>query len=167
MKRNEKLTDINWLNANNISLSILQIHIVDLLLSMEKSKYKQAKSLLGKLEIISEKESDERAELINSGIVSLIKENYYQARNYFYRCLIKNPKDIFSFYTCHMIEFNNGMTGTMLETLSIVNKHWDSNDEFYSYFKGIKAFILNENGYHDESYEIAASSLKLNYHLLK
>ncbi|WP_426575715.1 hypothetical protein ACP179_13110 [Xenorhabdus stockiae] len=162
MKRNEKLTNINWFHSSDISLSILQIHIIDLLLSMEKSKYKQAKSLIEILEKISKKESDERADLINSGIISLINENYYQARNYFYKCLLKNPKDIFSFYTCHMIEFNNGMTGTMLETLSLVNKHWGINDEFYSYFKGIKAFILNENGYHDESYDSAASSLKIN-----
>ncbi len=61
-----------------------------------------------------------------------------------------------------MIEFNNGMTETMLETLNLVNKHWDINDEFYSYFQGIKAFILNENKYYDESYISAYNSLKIN-----
>ncbi|MBI6549430.1 hypothetical protein [Xenorhabdus lircayensis] len=162
MMKNENTPKVNWSCSENISLSVLQIHMIDLLLSMERGKHREAESLFNTLVKTAKKESDERAKNINSGIKNLINGNYLQARNYFYKCLIKYPKDILSFYTCHMIEFNNGMTETMLETLNIVSQHWNTKDEFYCYFKGIEAFILSENGYHEEAYKSATTSLKIN-----
>ncbi|AYA41021.1 hypothetical protein HZS38_11650 [Xenorhabdus nematophila] len=162
MKRNETISKINWHQSEDISLSILQIHMINLLLSMEREKYLEAKSLLNILVNTTKKESDERADIINAGINDLINANYSQARDNFYKCLLKYPKDILSFYTCHMIEFNNGMTENMLETLNLVNQSWDVNDEFYCYFKGIESFILSENGYHEEAHKSASISLSIN-----
>ncbi|MBS4330231.1 hypothetical protein [Campylobacter vulpis] len=74
--------------------------------------------------------------------------------------LNKNPKDVYLFYVCHMIEFNFGLKSFMLETLNVMKVNFA--DKFYSYYEGIKAFILNENCICNQSFSSAKYTLKNN-----
>ena len=154
---NELLND-----KKSTSLSLLQMYCAEILLSMEKTKHFEAFELIQNIERLLKEESDTRSLIINSGLSELLAGNYPHARNMFYELLIKNPKDIFAFYVTHMIEFNNGMTSCMLETLHVVKEYWSKSDSFYGYFKGVEAFILNENNYYSQSRQCGEEALCIN-----
>lgn len=143
-------------------LSLMQIFCAELFFSMEKNKHSEACNILNIVERLAAGEKENRAIAINHGLIALRDGNYTSARNYFLELLIQNPKDIFAFYATHMIEFNNGMTHSMLETLHSVNEHWQTHDLFYGYCKGIESFILNENGFYKESRQCGEEAINLN-----
>lgn len=143
-------------------LSLLQIYCAELLLSMEKNKHSEAFEMLQIAARMIKDESDGRSIIINAGLSHLLDGDYFSARYAFYGLLVQNPKDFFAFYVVHMIEFNNGMTSCMLETLHVVRDSWEKNDIFYGYCKGIEAFILNENGFYAASLECGKEALSLN-----
>ena len=161
MKKNNIWDSYDWKNPTSIPISLIQIFIIELLLSMERCNYIKAKSLYLSLISLSEHDADYRSLGINLGIKNLINGNYIQARNDFYELLIKNHNDIFLFYVCHMVEFNNGLTSVMLETLNAVKDSWSPVNEFYGYFKGIEAFILNENAYYQEALASGMEAIKI------
>lgn len=163
MKENLILNNENFEDLSNCtSLSLLQMYCAEILLSMEKRKHIQAFEIIEKIKAFLKEESDTRSLIVCSGLSALLAGDYYLARNSFYELLIRNPKDIFSFYVTHMIEFNNGMTSSMLETLHAVKDHWSKSDWFYGYCKGIEAFILNENGFYSESLSCGEEALLIN-----
>lgn len=149
-------------DSDSFCLSLLHIFCAELFLSMEKNKYNKACEILKISSTLLRHESDSRSIAINDALLVLKEGNYILARNYFYRLLSLYPKDIFIFYVTHMIEFNNGMTPYMLETLQLVRPHWEKHDTFYGYCKGIESFILHENGLYEESRQCGEEAIALN-----
>ena len=90
----------------------------------------------------------------------LLQKDYLRGRKLILEHLRSNPKDVYLFYLCHMIEFNFGMTKLMLETLSIMQVF--DGDMFYSYYLGIKAFILSENLNFALALSVGKKALSLN-----
>ena len=74
--------------------------------------------------------------------------------------LNKNPKDMYLFYVCHMIDFNFGFKDSMLKVLDVMQIKPEN--KFYSYYEGIKAFILSENSIYKQSFLAAKQALKMN-----
>lgn len=141
--------------------ALLQLYCLELLLAMEANKYKKAHHLY--ITILQHRSGlDERAVIINNALHDLINRAHSAAVNRFQNLLCTNPKDIFAFYAAHMIEFLNGWTTSMLDTLQIVSKHWQEGDRFYTYVKGIEAFILHENLVYEQSFAAAQEAIRIN-----
>jgi tetratricopeptide (TPR) repeat protein len=162
MKENTVFSEDSFDKSYRKGLSLLQIYCAELLLSMEHNKHSEAFEVLQLTKRLIKDESDGRAIIINSGLSALLEGNYSSARDLFYGLLIQNPKDFFALYVTHMIEFNNGMTSSMLETLHAVREYWEEKDIFYGYCKGIEAFILNENGFYIESRDCGEEAITIN-----
>lgn len=128
---------------------------------MEANKHKKARHLYSTI-LQHRSGLNDRALIINNALHDLINGTHSTAVNRFQSLLATNPKDIFAFYAAHMIEFLNGWTSSMLDTLQIVNKHWHEGDRFYTYVKGIDAFILHENLAYEASFAAAQEAIRIN-----
>lgn len=67
---------------------------------------------------------------------------------------------MYLFYVCHMIDFNFGFKDSMLKVLDVMQIKPEN--KFYSYYEGIKAFILSENSIYKQSFLAAKQALKMN-----
>lgn len=162
MDNRSVFNSLNFTNPCTISLSLVQMYTIELLLSMERKKYIFAKELYTVLVSQEIKVKECRFSKINEGIKFLIEGNFMFARDCFYYLSNINSKDAFSFYTCHMIEFNNGMVLSMLESLQVIKDITKQNCEFYGYYKGIESFVLNENRYYNDAFISGHEAIELN-----
>lgn len=141
---------------DKIPRNILQIYLIEILLSMEKNKFIKAKKIF-KIHFLN----CETYECILNEIIRLFfKKKYLKARDIILHYLNKNPKDMYLFYVCHMIDFNFGFKDSMLKVLDVMQIKPEN--KFYSYYEGIKAFILSENSIYKQSFLAAKQALKMN-----
>lgn len=155
MSKNRVFDLFDFMN-DKIPKNILQLYLIEILLSMERNLFLKARKIF-KLHFLNDQLD---TSILDKVIKLLLKKKHLEARGIILQYLKKNPKDVYLFYVCHMIEFNFGLKNSMLETLNVMKINCE--DKFYSYYEGIKAFILSENSIYDQSFLSAKRALKSN-----
>lgn len=154
MKKNDVLLDL--INAKSKSVEFVCIYIAELIISMEKSKFLEARKIYKNNSKYIKSYSYE----LDIAFNLMLERKYIEARKCIFDLLSIHSDDIYLFYLCHMLEFNSSLTRDMMQSLSLVKIKKTS--KFYPYFKGIQSFILNENRFYKNAYIAAKESLKFN-----